>query len=239
MQTELFGNSAPQLPDGFTYLADALPQPLQKSLLMDISALPFKNFAFHGFEGKRRVVSFGWKYDFDTERVREIGDLPRMLLPARDIAARVAGLAPTELKQALVTEYSPGAPIGWHRDKMVFGVVVGVSLLSPCTLRLRRKVGGKWERASVVVDLDLYTCFLAKRGPSGSTPYHQSRNCVIRLPFAKYASNSGCNLVAYFSCPAIPGQLYSPRPGNQTIGRVWAAMCPPAPWLQWRLATMD
>lgn len=50
----------------------------------------------------------------------------------------------------LVTEYGPGAGIGWHRDKAVFGEVVGVSLLSPCALRLRRKVGErKWERANV------------------------------------------------------------------------------------------
>ena len=50
----------------------------------------------------------------------------------------------------LVTKYGPGAGIGWHRDKEVFGEVIGVSLLSPCVLRLRRKVGGKkWERANV------------------------------------------------------------------------------------------
>jgi alkylated DNA repair dioxygenase AlkB len=53
----------------------------------------------------------------------------------------------------LVTEYGPGAGIGWHRDKSVFGETVGVSLLSPCVLRLRRKAGEKkWERANVQVE---------------------------------------------------------------------------------------
>ena len=53
----------------------------------------------------------------------------------------------------LVTEYAPGAGIGWHRDKVVFGEVVGVSLLSPCLFRQRRKVGErKWERANLVVE---------------------------------------------------------------------------------------
>jgi alkylated DNA repair dioxygenase AlkB len=52
----------------------------------------------------------------------------------------------------LVSEYGVGAPIGWHRDKDVFGMVVGVSLLASCTFRLRRKVGVKWERVSITVE---------------------------------------------------------------------------------------
>ena len=43
-------------------------------------------------------------------------------------------------------------PIGWHRDKAVFGDVVGVSLASPCVFRLRRKAGAAWERASLVLE---------------------------------------------------------------------------------------
>jgi alkylated DNA repair dioxygenase AlkB len=58
-------------------------------------------------------------------------------------------MAPERLQQVLVSEYDIGAPIGWHRDKAVFGVVVGISLLSPCTFRLRRRNGEKWERASI------------------------------------------------------------------------------------------
>ena len=52
----------------------------------------------------------------------------------------------------LVTEYSAGAGIGWHRDKAVFGQIVGVSLLAPCTFRLRRKVGDDWERVSLIAE---------------------------------------------------------------------------------------
>jgi alkylated DNA repair dioxygenase AlkB len=70
----------------------------------------------------------------------------------RGRAAAFAGLDPAELQHALVTEYEPGAAIGWHRDKDVFGDVIGVSLLSTCTFRLRRKVGTKWERASVTAE---------------------------------------------------------------------------------------
>lgn len=114
--------------------------------------LAFKEFDFHGFLGKRRVVSFGWKYDFDRERLRQTGDMPDFLLPVRTLAAGLAGLEPEHLQQALVTEYGPGAAIGWHKDKAVFGEVVGISLLSRCTFRLRRKAGDKWQRASIIAE---------------------------------------------------------------------------------------
>jgi alkylated DNA repair dioxygenase AlkB len=52
----------------------------------------------------------------------------------------------------LITEYSPGTTIGWHCDKGVFDDVVGVSLLSPCLFRLRRKAGAAWERYSLTVE---------------------------------------------------------------------------------------
>jgi len=38
---------------------------------------------------------------------------------------------------ALINEYPPGAPIGWHRDAPQYGIVAGVSLLSSCRMRLR------------------------------------------------------------------------------------------------------
>jgi len=43
----------------------------------------------------------------------------------------------SRFQQVLVTEYSPGAGIGWHKDRPEFEQVVGVSLLSPCLFRLR------------------------------------------------------------------------------------------------------
>jgi alkylated DNA repair dioxygenase AlkB len=125
---------------------------MQNALLQQIPNLPFKAFDFHGFEGKRRVVSYGWKYDFDADTLRAGDALPAFLLPLRALAADFAGLPADQLQQALVSEYDIGAPIGWHRDKGVFGVVVGVSLMSSCTFRLRRKVGDKWERASITVE---------------------------------------------------------------------------------------
>ncbi|RVK43022.1 alpha-ketoglutarate-dependent dioxygenase AlkB [Sinorhizobium meliloti] len=152
MQGDLFGNLPGNLPEGFRYQAGVVPQKLQEALLEALPELPFKPFDFHGYEGKRRVVSFGWKYNFDTETVRRIDAIPPLLLPLRQLAADFAGLPAEGLQQALVTEYDVGAPIGWHRDKAVFGDVVGISLLASCTFRLRRMRAGRWERTSVILE---------------------------------------------------------------------------------------
>ena len=78
--------------------------------------------------------------------------MPPFLLPVRDRAAAFAGLAPECLQHVLITEYRPGAAIGWHRDRANFDDVIGVSLLSPCTFRMRRRRGSDWERAATRLD---------------------------------------------------------------------------------------
>src|SRR5688572_9254843 len=147
-QPDLFGENPP-FPPGFRYQPDVLGLEDEGRLLHELSGLPFREFGFQGYLGKRRVVSYGWLYDFNDRAFRRTEPMPSFILPARDLAARFAGRPAAEFEQVLVTEYAPGAGIGWHRDKGVFGDVVGVSLLSPCRLRLRRRLGDRWERAAV------------------------------------------------------------------------------------------
>ena len=147
----LFGGT-PALPEGFQYQLDLISRDRETSLLEQLRALPFKEFEFHGYTGKRRVVSYGWRYDFDEARLKKSDDIPEFLEPVRETAARFASLEPTDLHHILVTEYSPGSAIGWHRDKAIFGDVIGISLLSSCNFRLRRKIGIKWERASILAE---------------------------------------------------------------------------------------
>ena len=141
-----------EAPEGFKYQPELLALEDERALLQNIRQLPFKEFEFHGYTGKRRVVSFGWKYDFSARTLREADHIPSFLLSLREIAAAFAGVAGTHLQQVFVTEYDAGAGIGWHRDKAVFGEVIGICLLSPCTFRLRRKQGTTWERVSIRVD---------------------------------------------------------------------------------------
>jgi alkylated DNA repair dioxygenase AlkB len=135
--------------EGFRYRSDLIDAAEEDALISNVRELPFREFDFHGFKGKRRVVSFGYHYDFSGQQLRKTKDIPEFLLPLRARAAVFANLAPESLSHTLVTEYAPGAGVGWHRDRPVFGEVIGVSLLSPCVLRFRRKVDENWERVKV------------------------------------------------------------------------------------------
>lgn len=138
--------------EGFRYQPDLITHKDEESLVAHVRELPFQEFDFHGYKGKRRVVSFGWHYDFSSARLRKADPIPEYLLPVRKIAASFANLDAEAFQHVLVIEYGPGAGIGWHRDKAVFGEVVGVSLLAPCTLRFRRKAGTKWDRINVFAE---------------------------------------------------------------------------------------
>jgi alkylated DNA repair dioxygenase AlkB len=147
---DLFGDDA--LPDGFSYQADFLSAGEEPSLLEQIRVLPFREFEFHGFSGKRRIASFGWRYDFNGGGLTKAEDMPEYLTGIRARAERFARITPGALQQVLITEYRPGAAIGWHKDRSVFGDVVGISLLSSCTFRLRRKAGQRWERRNLTAE---------------------------------------------------------------------------------------
>lgn len=162
-QPTLFDAAPSRLPAGFRYQPDLITPDEEAEILRDVKVLPFRSFEFHGYVGKRRVISFGWRYDFNDRELQKADDIPEFLAPLRERVAAFAGIAAAELRHALVTEYEPGAAIGWHRDKDVFGDVIGVSLLSACNFRLRKKVGTGWERASITaVPRSVYLL----RGPS-------------------------------------------------------------------------
>src|SRR4051812_35544547 len=138
-------------PAGFRYRPDVVSEADEKRLVQELANLEFAPFEFHGFLGKRRVVSFGRRYDFNEGGLKGAEEMPAFLLPLRDAAAGAFGLDPSNFQQVLLTEYAPGAPIGWHKDRSVFGDVIGVSLLSPCSFRFRRKLRAKWERQAIVL----------------------------------------------------------------------------------------
>lgn len=152
-QPSLFAADAPSnLPEGFACRPEFLTRAEERELAAWLATLPFQPFQFRGYQGKRRVVSFGWQYDFTRSHLEKAGDMPDELKPVRARAAAFAGLDPADLQQCLLNEYLPGAPIGWHRDRPIFEKVVGISLLSPCTFRLRRRVGESFERTAVELE---------------------------------------------------------------------------------------
>jgi len=85
-----------------------------------------------GVVARRRVTFFGQSYDRVTA-----GPLPTFLLPLRTRVAQWAGIDAEAFAMALINEYRPGSPIGWHRDAPQYDIVAGISLLSACRMKFR------------------------------------------------------------------------------------------------------
>src|SRR3569833_1971621 len=149
-QADLFANPdavpAPTGPPGLRYRADLVTPEEEHALALGLATLPFVPFDFHGYLGNRQVVSFGLRYNYSRRAVDEAPPLPEFLDAVRQRAASFADRPAGDFVQCLVNKYEPGAGIGWHRDKPQFGDVGGVSLLAPCVMRFRHRVGGGFER---------------------------------------------------------------------------------------------
>ena len=148
MMRDLF--DTPILP-GLTAVEDFVSADEAGALIAAIDACELEPFRFQGWLGKRLTHSFGWHYDFDTGGIAEASPIPAWLDPLRRRAEGMAGLAAGTLVQALVIRYDIGAGIGWHRDRPHFEHVVGISLGAPATLRFRRRIGDRFERATALL----------------------------------------------------------------------------------------
>jgi alkylated DNA repair dioxygenase AlkB len=187
-QLSLFEGRAPPSPEGLVYVPDLIGEAEEQALAERIALLPFKPFEFHGFTGNRRTVSFGLHYAFDGSGLREAEPIPGWLDPLRARAAALLGREAREFAHALVIEYAPGAGIGWHRDRPVFGDVVGISLLAPAPLRFRRKHrpsgaeggGSKWERFTLTAEP---RSAYALSGPAR----HEWEHSIPRLETLRYS----------------------------------------------------
>ncbi|WP_165187441.1 alpha-ketoglutarate-dependent dioxygenase AlkB [Caulobacter soli] len=139
-------------PPGFVYRADQISRDEEAALVANLGRLDLRAFEMQGHQARRRVAYFGARYDAGTGGLDQGAPIPDFLQSLRRKAAGLAGLEPDALVHALVNEYPPGAPIGWHRDKAAFGQVIGFSLLSPGVLRFRRPHGAGWERQSLTLE---------------------------------------------------------------------------------------
>jgi alkylated DNA repair dioxygenase AlkB len=119
-------------PPGFEYREELISEREEAALVDAFAQVTFSPFEMRGFVARRRVAFFGESYDR-----AEAAPIPEFLFPLRERIAEWAGVQPDAFAMALINEYPPGAPIGWHRDAPQYDIVSGVSLLSACRMRFR------------------------------------------------------------------------------------------------------
>jgi alkylated DNA repair dioxygenase AlkB len=136
-QPLLFETGA-QPPEGLLFERDFLSPKEEHDLIDFICTLQFGEVRMHGVVAKRRIVHFGLRYAFTSHRLSPASEIPRDFDSVRVRAAAIAAVNPDSFSEVLVTEYPPGAGIGWHRDAPPFGIIAGISLAAGSTMRFRQ-----------------------------------------------------------------------------------------------------
>jgi alkylated DNA repair dioxygenase AlkB len=146
---ELFSDpQSSSIPLGFRYGASFISPEEESSLVAEIQSLDFAPYEFRGVQARRRVVAYGIRHGYQTRRLEQAAAIPSFLSDLQKKAALFAGVAQDAFKQVLVSEYSPGTPIGWHKDRPLYESIVGVSLLSAAMFRFRFASEEGWVRQS-------------------------------------------------------------------------------------------
>ena len=122
-QGQLFG-PAQALPEGFILVPDFIDAAEERTLLQAIGELPLAAARYRQDTARRRIALFEHR-------------LPAFLQPLRGRIAAWMGVPAEALQHALVNEYRPGTPLGWHRDAPDYERVAGVSLGGWARMRLR------------------------------------------------------------------------------------------------------
>ena len=125
------------LPDGFAYQPEFLTASEEAELVRRFEDVEFHPFDYHGYTAKRNVAVYGSKYDYGTRMTSPAAPMPDFLFLFRERAATFGGVPADALVQAVINQYPPGAPIGWHRDLPQFEVIIGISLGASCRMRLK------------------------------------------------------------------------------------------------------
>ena len=139
----------PELPPGFHYFPEFLSVHEEEQLVQLIRTFPLRNLVFQGFEAKRRVISFGYDYHFDSRKLTPGEPVPEELRPLLEKIGRKLSIPTEAFGEVLFTEYSPGTVINWHRDAPPFEKIAGISLLSSCIFKLRPYDKTRQTRASI------------------------------------------------------------------------------------------
>jgi len=128
-------------PEGLELSLDVIDETLERETAAAIQACSLEPMIIHDNPSRRRVAHFGVSYTAATRSTGAAPPIPEVFLYVVRKAARALGAEEVGFEEVLVTDYPAGAGIGSHRDAPAFGRVIGISLLSPCTLRFARGSG--------------------------------------------------------------------------------------------------
>ena len=137
----LQAHGAGKTPSGLIFLPEFLTVSEERDLLSFIRGIEFRSFQMHGVTAKRRIKQYGWHYAFQSYQLTVTDAIPDEFEGIGQRSAVLAGIDASQWAEVLVTEYSSGAGIGWHRDAPAFGIVAGVSLGAACRMRFKTGVG--------------------------------------------------------------------------------------------------
>jgi len=146
------------LPPGLAYRPDIITPAEEKTLLAVFAELPFREALFQQYTARRRVVRFGEgeypaRYGAAAEEANPRRPFPDFLVPLRQRVAAWRAQDEAAFVHALITEYRPGTPIGWHSDAPHFERVVGISLAGSARMRLRPYAAKSDRNAAIAIEL--------------------------------------------------------------------------------------
>lgn len=145
-----------ELPGGFCYRPEFLTPEEEVELIGYFEDLPFSYSRLGEYISKRRVIGFGWSYDFEKGKLVPGPPLPPFLRPLQRKIGKWLDIPSERVAEALITEYPAGSAIGWHRDNESFEAIVGISLSGWCRMRLRPvRKRGRYRTPKDVVALEL------------------------------------------------------------------------------------
>jgi alkylated DNA repair dioxygenase AlkB len=174
------------LPEGFRYAAEFVGVEEERRLAEAIGGIEFSTFEMRGVVARRRVAFFGATYDAGASPSPPV---PPFLFDLRRRLAAWADVGADAFAMALINEYQPGAPIGWHRDAPQYDIVAGVSLLSACRMRFRR-----YERPGVA---------------TGSPPRRTATHELVLEPRSAYLMIGAARQAYEHHIPAVSSLRYS------------------------------
>jgi alkylated DNA repair protein (DNA oxidative demethylase) len=130
------------LPEGFRYVSEFISIQEEQELLRRMEALTFDEVKMRNMVAKRKTLHFGWRYGYESWTITPGRPMPDWLVPLRERVSAFMEEPAERIEEVLLSQYPPGAGIGWHRDAPMFGPkVVGVSLGGVCRFRFQRRRG--------------------------------------------------------------------------------------------------